>query len=68
MKRCDQINEFAPAKQGKVDWQYRIPFSTKRFKVGEEISEAKVYQQLDKCLDELKQFEAKLEKFLESLS
>ena len=60
MKICNKINEHFPSKQQKVNWQWRTPFTTKQVKVDEEVSEDKIFEQLDKKLQELKVFETKL--------
>ncbi len=62
---CDRINAFYPAKQKKVNWQWRSPVSTKHSKVEDELIEEKIYEMLDKKLVEIKEFEAKLVKQLQ---
>lgn len=62
---CDRINEHYPARQKKVNWQWRSPFSTKHSKVEEEMSEEKFFEQLDKKLSEIFAFEEKLTKLLQ---
>jgi hypothetical protein len=62
---CERINMYYPSRQQKENWQWRIPFSTKKSKVEEEISEEKIYDQLNKKLDEIKAFEEKLKGQLE---
>lgn len=62
---CNKINVHYPSKQQKENWQWRTPFSTKHSKVDEEISEDKVFEQLNKKLDEIKAFETKLVGLLE---
>ena len=57
---CDKINEYFPARQQKANWQWRTPFSTKQVKIDEELSEDKIFEQLDKRLEEIKAFEVKL--------
>ncbi|MDE6747563.1 MAG: PD-(D/E)XK nuclease family protein [Lachnospiraceae bacterium] len=57
---CDRINEHFPSKQQKQNWQWRTPFVTKHSKVDEELSEDKIYEHLDKRLEEVKAFEEKL--------
>lgn len=60
MNICNKINEHFPSKQQKENWQWRTPFTTKQVKVDEEVSEDKIFEQLDKKLQELKVFETKL--------
>ena len=62
---CDRINVHFPSRQQKANWQWRIPFVTKHSKVGEEISEDKVFEQLNKRFEEIKAFEDKLIAFLD---
>lgn len=57
---CDKINEHFPSRQQKSNWQWRTPFATKQVKIDEELSEDKIFEQLDKRLEEVKAFEAKL--------
>lgn len=57
---CNRINEHYPSRQQKENWQWRTPFTTKHSKVDEELSEDKIYEQLNKRLEELKNFEEKL--------
>ena len=57
---CDRIEEVFPSRQRRANWQWRVPFSSRKAKVGDELSEEKVFEQLDKRFDELKAFEAKL--------
>ena len=61
---CDRINEHFPSRTQKANWQWRTPFATKQVKIDEELSEEKIYEQLDKKLDELKAFEEKLSKVM----
>lgn len=57
---CNQINEHLPSKQQKENWQWRTPFATKSVKIDEETSEDKIFEQLDKKLEEVRSFERKL--------
>lgn len=61
---CNRINEHFPSRQQKENWQWRIPFTTKHSKVDEELSEEKIYDQLNKKLDDVKAFEEKLKGLL----
>ena len=61
---CDRINEFYPSRIQKDNWQWRTPYSTRRIKVDEELSEEKIYEQLSKRLAEIKSFEEKLKGLL----
>lgn len=65
MAMCKRINVYYPSRQQKENWQWRIPFSTKKSKVEEEISEEKIYDQLNKKFDEIKAFEQRLKGQLE---
>lgn len=62
---CDKINEHFPSRSQKANWQWRTPFATKQAKIDEELSEEKLFEQLDKKLDELKAFEEKLNKVMQ---
>ena len=62
MNICNKINEHFPSKQQKANWQWRTPFTTKQVKIDEELSEDKIFEQLDMKLQELKGFEEKLKK------
>ena len=57
---CNKINEHFPSRQQKTNWQWRTPFATKQVKIEEEMSEDKIFEQLNKKLEELKKFEEKL--------
>lgn len=57
---CNKINEHFPSRQQKANWQWRTPFATKQVKIEDELSEEKIFEQLDKKLIELKTFEKKL--------
>lgn len=61
---CDKINKYFPSKQQKANWQWRTPFATKQVKIDEEVTGDKIFEQLDKKLDELKTFEEKLSKVM----
>lgn len=62
---CNRINEHFPSRQQKENWQWRTPLVTKHSKTDEDLSEDKVYENLDKRLDEIKAFEEKLKGLLE---
>lgn len=62
---CNRINEHFHSRQQKENWQWRTPFVTKHSKTDEDLSEDKVYENLDKRLDEIKAFEEKLKGLLE---
>ena len=57
---CDKINIYFPAKHKRVNWQWRMPFSTKRSKVDDEMSEDRIFEQMNKKLGEIKAFETQL--------
>ncbi len=61
---CDKINEHFPSRQQKSNWQWRTPFATKQVKIDEELSEDKIFEQLDKRLEEVKAFEVKLNELM----
>ena len=57
---CDKLNQFYPAKMGKEDWAYRIPFRTKSFALADELKETEIYAALDECMEEIIAFEQDL--------
>ncbi len=61
---CDKINEHYPSRQQKENWQWRTPFTTKHAKTDEEMTEEKIFAQMDKRLEEIKAFEEKLKELL----
>jgi hypothetical protein len=63
---CDRINQHFPSRQQKVNWQWRTPFATKRVKVDDDLSEEKVFEQLDKKWEDIKAFETRLLSRLDS--
>ena len=62
---CKRVNDLYPSKQQKENWQWRIHFRTKKSKIEDEISEEKIYEQLNKKFDEIMAFEKKLKEQLE---
>lgn len=65
-KICETINKYFPSKQQKENWQWRVPFSTKRTSIDEELTEEKVFSALDKKWEEVQTFEKKLQAAIES--
>lgn len=65
---CHNINNHLSTKAKKIkkDWQWVTLFSTKTSKFDEEISEDKIYEQLDKRFEEVRAFEDKVQSFLQS--
>ena len=57
---AERINEITPSKQQKENWQWRTHYSTRHVKLEETISREKVFEQLDKMLEDLKDYERKL--------
>lgn len=55
---CDEINKYYPAKMGKEDWQWRIPFKTTTIDIDEQLDKAEVFTKLDICWQEILAFEA----------
>jgi len=62
---CDRINEFYPAKFGKEDWQWRVPFKTTAIEIDEALSKEAIFARLDECLNEIIAFEQDLKHKLE---
>ncbi|MBE6843945.1 MAG: DUF4268 domain-containing protein [Ruminococcus sp.] len=61
---CDKINVHYPAKMGKVDWQWRIPFKTSTIKLDVNTSKVEIFEKLNYCLEEIKEFEKDLKEKL----
>lgn len=61
---CDRINEFYPAKKGKENWQWRVPFKTSTVDIGGDISKEDIFAKLDECLTEVQAFEIDLKQKL----
>ena len=57
---CDRINAVFPSRHQKVNWQWRIHFTSHHSKVDEELSEEKIFEQLNKRFEEVKAFEKKV--------
>lgn len=57
---CDNVNKYYPAKMGKEDWQWRVPFKTSTIELGEELDKAAIVAKLDTCMHEILAFEADL--------
>lgn len=63
---CERINEFYPAKFGKEEWQWRIPFKTTTMEFSEDLLKDEIFEKLDLCLQEILEFESNLQKELNS--
>ena len=61
---CNRINEFSPSRTQKDNWQWRIHFTSKTGNVDEEMSEDKIFKSLDNMYEQVKEFENKLEGYL----
>lgn len=48
---CNKINEYFPSRMQKENWQWRIPFVTKHSKTDEELTEERIWENLDKKLE-----------------
>lgn len=57
---CDKVNQFYPAKMGKDDWQWRIPFRTSTVVIDENFSKESIFAALDACANEILAFETDL--------
>lgn len=57
---CDEINQHYPAKLKKENWQWRTPFRTKTFDLGENLDKMDIFSKLNFCLDEVLAFELDL--------
>lgn len=54
------MNQYYPAKVGKEDWQWRIPFKTTTIDLDEELDKLTVFAKLDSCMQEIPAFESDL--------
>lgn len=61
---CYRINEYFPSRQQKKNWQWRTHFVSRHSKTDEELSEDKIFEQLNKGFEEVRTFEAKLSAYL----
>ena len=61
---CDRINKYYPSRQQKENWQWRTPYTTKHSKADEELSEERIFEMLDRKLDDIRAFEARLKELL----
>lgn len=59
-QRCDEVNEILPAKHQKQNWQWRTHYSDKHVKTDDELSEEKIFAQLDKKFKDLRTRENEL--------
>lgn len=57
---CDEINQYYPAKLKKDNWQWRTPFRTKTFDLGENLDKMDILSKLNSCMDEVVAFELDL--------
>ena len=64
METLNRINDFYPAKAHKADWQWRTPFRTSTVQIDLTIAEEFNFEQLDKCLGEIRAFEQDLKEKL----
>jgi hypothetical protein len=55
---------FYPAKKGKENWQWRVPFKTSTVDIGGDISKENIFAKLDECLTEVQAFEVDLKQKL----
>lgn len=60
MQVCDEINKHYPSKVQKENWKWRTPYSGRKIHVDEDMSEEKIFHQLDKELEKIKEFEQDL--------
>ena len=57
---CDEINQYYPSKLKKDNWQWRTPFRTKTFDLGENLDKMDIFSKLNSCMDEVLAFELDL--------
>ncbi len=56
----ERINKLIPSKQQKDNWQWRTLFKTKKSIVEDDISDEKIFDQLNQMFKEVQEFEGKL--------
>ena len=54
---CDKINDYYPVKSSNEEWQWRIPFKTSTVHIDKQFSTESIYTLLDKCFEEIIEFE-----------
>ena len=57
---CERINEKFPSRIQKTNWRWRTHFTSKHSKVNDELSEDKIFEQLNKHFADAKVFEEKV--------
>ena len=57
---CNKINSVFPSRPNKVNWVYRYPFTTNSSKTNDELTEEKIFKQLNDKFDKVKIFEKEL--------
>ena len=63
---CERINKHFPAKQQKVNWQWRCPFITSHVTIPEDMSDEDIIQILCDQYAQLQEFEKKLVEVMSS--
>ena len=67
MKMCNRIHHSSLGTLPKGGWKWCTPFSTKAVKIGEELSEEKIYHQLNKQFKAIQDFEKNLMEKLQNI-
>lgn len=62
----DRIHVFYPSKKDNPDWQWRVPFKTKKYYFDDDASEESVKEAMNKCLLDINEFERDLSEKLKS--
>jgi len=62
----DEIDHYYPAKKGKENWQWRLPFRTQKYYLDEDSLEESVKEAMDKCIEEILAFEKELKAILQN--
>lgn len=57
---CNRINDAFPVKQNRERWSWRLPFSTAKAKISDEMTDEEIIDIISYQYDELKRFESKL--------
>ena len=62
--RLNQINEFTPNHQGKIDWQWWTAYKTEKIPVSEDLDQKSFFEQLDIAMGKIFEFEKELKQKL----
>lgn len=61
----DRIHKLYPSKKDNPEWQWRIPYRTQKYYLDEDATEQSINEVMDKCLEDILDFEKELSKQLQ---